>query len=84
MALLHNYLFKIQRDNILQSFHEIKNNTQLDLIKKREEIKKLLETGNTIEEIVLGYLTLEKQIIYHGLNTNEYHEKVKNSFKLFY
>ena len=81
MALLHNYLFKVQRDNILQSFHEIKNNTQSDLIKKREEIKKLLEKDNTIEEIVLEYLLLEKRIMYDGLKENEDHEKVKNNFK---
>jgi len=36
MALLHNPLMKIKKENVLQSFHDIMNNTQSDLIKKRE------------------------------------------------
>lgn len=81
MALLHNALVKVKKENILKSFHDIMNNTQSDLIKKSKEIKKLLEKDNTIEEIVLGYLILEKQIMHDGLNTNEDNEKFKNSFK---
>ena len=82
MALLHNALVKVKKENILKSFHDIMNNTQSDLIKKSKEIKKLLEKDNTIEEIVLEYLKLEKQIIkYDGLKTNKDQKKVKNSFK---
>ena len=81
MALLCNALMKVKKENILKSFHDIMNNTQSDLIKKREEIKNLLEKDNTIEEVVLGYLLLEKQIMNDGLNTNEDHEKFKSSFK---
>ena len=81
MALLHNSLMKIKKENILKLFHNFKNNTQSDLNKKREEIKKLLEKDNTIEEIVFWYLKLEKQIMNDGLNIKEDHEKFKNSFK---
>ena len=84
MALLHNALVKVKKENILNSFHDIMNNTQSDLSKKREEIKKLLEKDNTIEEIVLGYLILEKQIMHYGLKLMKIIQNLKIVLKLFY
>ena len=76
MSLYNNEKFNSIKEKTKKSFTALMNSDKIDLLQKRDDILRLSNDDNTIEEIIFEYLKIENKI--NLISNNGKNEKKNN------